>query len=81
MNVFVGEKLGIDPDIWGTVIGMALMLFALLLVPFVDRGEREPTSAAEAFAWKARKWAFLLIALYWIVFLVGVIQNAVAGPG
>ncbi len=81
MNVFVGEHLGVDPDIWGTVIGMTLILCALVFVPFVDRGEREPASFAEAFAWKTRKWAFLLIALYWIVFLIGVIQNAVAGPG
>lgn len=81
MNVFVGEHLGIDPDIWGTVIGMALMLGALLFVPFVDRGEREPASFAEAFSWKTRKWAFLLIALFWIVFLIGVLQNALAGAG
>jgi quinol-cytochrome oxidoreductase complex cytochrome b subunit len=81
MNVFVGEHLGVDPDIWGTVIGMTLVLCALFFVPFVDRGEREPASFAEAFAWKTRKWAFFLIALFWIVFLVGVVQNALAGPG
>lgn len=81
MNVFVGEHLGIEPDIWGTVIGMVLMFCALVFVPFVDRGEREPVNSAEAFSWKARKWAFLLIILYWVVFLIGVIQNAVAGAG
>jgi quinol-cytochrome oxidoreductase complex cytochrome b subunit len=81
MNVFVGEHLGLEPDIWGTVIGMTLMLCALLFVPFVDRGKSEPASFAEALAWKTRKWAFLLIALFWIVFVIGVLQNALAGPG
>src|SRR5262249_26045848 len=37
MNVFFGETLGIEPDIWGTMVGMALMLLALLAVPFLDR--------------------------------------------
>jgi quinol-cytochrome oxidoreductase complex cytochrome b subunit len=81
MNVFVHEHLGIEPDIWGTVVGMTLMICALIFVPFVDRSEREPASFMEAFAWKTRKWAFLLIALYWTVFLIGVVQNALAGPG
>src|SRR5215204_7025596 len=39
MNVFVGEHLGIEPDIWGTVAGMVLMLGALVLIPLVDRGD------------------------------------------
>ena len=75
------ERLGIEPDIGGTVIGMTLTLCALLFVPFVDGGERKPASFAEAFAWETGKWAFLLMALYWMVFLTGVAQNALAGPG
>lgn len=81
MNVFVDEKLGIHPDIWGTAIGMVLMLFALSIVPFVDRGESEPKTMTEVFQWRRRGWAFCAIALFWILFLIGVIQNIVADPG
>jgi len=80
MNVFV-EHLGLKPDIWGTVIAMALMLVSLIAVPFVDREEKEPVSFKEAFDWRKRKWAFIAIALFWAVMIVGVIQNAIAGPG
>ena len=80
MNVFV-EHLGLTPDIWGTVIGMVLMLVALVVIPFVDRGTEEPTSWKEAFDWRKRKWAFLAIGLFWAVIIVGTIQNAIAGAG
>jgi quinol-cytochrome oxidoreductase complex cytochrome b subunit len=80
MNVFVGEHLGIEPDIWGTVVGMALMAGALLVVPFVDRGDKEPASWQEAFNLRRRGWAFLAIAVFWTVMLVGIVQNAIAGP-
>lgn len=81
MNVFVGEHLGLEPDIWGTVIGMALMLGALILIPFVDKGKREPKDTAAVFDWKTRGWAFALVGFFWLIFLIGVIQNAIAGPG
>jgi quinol-cytochrome oxidoreductase complex cytochrome b subunit len=81
MNVFFAEKLGIDPDIWGTIIGMALMLGALILIPFVDRGEHEPDSTAAAFNWRKRGWAFLAMGVFWLVMIVGVVQNAIAEAG
>ncbi len=80
MNIFV-EHLGLTPDIWGTVIAMVLMLGALIAVPFVDREEKEPASWREAFDWHKRTWAFLAIALFWAVMIVGIIQNIIAGPG
>lgn len=81
MNVFVEEKLGIKPDIWGTIVGMALLLGSLLVIPFVDRGAREPDSSATAFNWRTRRWAFLAMALFWLILIVGVVQNAFAGAG
>jgi quinol-cytochrome oxidoreductase complex cytochrome b subunit len=81
MNVFVDEKLGIMPDIWGTIVGMVLLLGSLLVIPFVDRGEREPDSSATAFNWRMRGWAFLAMALFWLILIVGVVQNAFAGAG
>ncbi len=80
-NVFVDDTFGLKPDIWGTVIAMVLMLGALVVVPFVDREEKEPTSFKEAFDWHKRKWAFLAITLFWVVMILGIVQNIVAGPG
>jgi ubiquinol-cytochrome c reductase cytochrome b subunit len=81
INVFFGERLGIEPDIWGTMVGMVLLLGALVVIPFVDRGEAEPDSRAAAFNWRVRGWAFLAMAVFWIVLIVGVIQNAIAEAG
>jgi len=81
MNVFVGEHLGLEPDIWGTVIGMVVMLGALLAVPFLDRVESEPENAGAAFSWRQRGWAFVAMILFWLTMFVGVIQNALAKPG
>ncbi len=81
MNVFVHDVFGIDPDIWGTMVGMALMLGALLIIPFVDRGDRAPEGWTAAFNWRKRGWAFAAMAVFWIVMVIGVLQNAVAGPG
>lgn len=81
MNVFVAQWLGIEPDIWGTIIGMSLMLGALLIIPFIDRGEAEPNSTAAAFNWRKRGWAFLAMGIFWLVLIIGVIQNAVAEAG
>jgi quinol-cytochrome oxidoreductase complex cytochrome b subunit len=81
MNVFVDEKFHLEPDIWGTVIGGALMFGAFLLIPFVDREKEEPKNLKEVFDLKKRGYAYAAMALFWLVFLVGVIQNAVAGAG
>jgi hypothetical protein len=81
MNVFVGEHLGVEPDIWGTMVGMTLMLLALLAIPFVDRSEHEPQGWLKAFAWRQRGWAFGCMGVFWLIMIVGVVQNAVAGAG
>jgi quinol-cytochrome oxidoreductase complex cytochrome b subunit len=81
MNVFVADWLGIEPDIWGTMIGMVLMLGALVVIPFVDPGDREPDSQRSAFDWRKRGWAFAAMAVFWLVLIIGVVQNAVAGAG
>lgn len=81
MNVFFEEHLGIKPDIWGTVAGIVLMTGALIAIPFLDRSDHEPATTAEAFDWRKRGWAFAAMGLFWLVFIVGVIQNAVVGAG
>ncbi len=62
MNVFV-EHVGLTPDIWGTMIGMVLMLGALVAIPFLDRSEHEPESSAETFNLRKRGLAFAAMAL------------------
>ena len=81
VNVFFGTHLGIEPDIWGSIVGTILMTGALLAIPFIDRGDHEPANKAEAFNWRKRGWAFGAIGIFWLVMIVGVIQNAIAGPG
>lgn len=80
MNI-VAANLGIDPDIWGTVIVMALMLVVLLAIPFLDRARSAPTSFAEAFNWRKRGFAFAAMGIFWILLLVGLFVNAVTGEG
>jgi cytochrome b6 len=80
MNI-VAANLGIDPDIWGAVSAMILMLAVLLVIPFVDRGEHEPDSPAAAFNLRKRGWAFLAMGIFWVVMIVGVVQNALAEAG
>ncbi len=80
MNI-TAAGLGIDPDIWGTVIGMGLMLVALLVIPFVDRADREPDSLVAAFNLRKRGWAFLAMGIFWLVLIIGVIQSAIAEAG
>jgi ubiquinol-cytochrome c reductase cytochrome b/c1 subunit len=81
INVFFGERLGIEPDIWGTIVGMVLLLGALVVIPFVDRGEHEPDGPAAAFSLRKRGWAFLAMGVFWLVLAVGVVQNAIAEAG
>lgn len=80
MNI-IAANLGIDPDIWGTLIAMTVLLVALLVIPFVDRGKSEPENTSAAFDWRKRGWAFLAMGVFWIVMIVGVIQNALAEAG
>ena len=81
MNVFVDIWLGIKPDIWGTMIGMVLLLAALVAIPFVDRTDPEPANRAEAFNMRKRGLAFAAMAIFWLILIVGIIQNAVAPGG
>ena len=81
LNVFINEKFEFEPDIWGTVLGTALLFGSLVIIPFVDRGKEEPKNLKEVFDWRKRGYAYVSMAFFWLVFLVGVIQNWVAGPG
>ena len=80
MNI-VAANLGIDPDIWGSIVGMGLLLVVLLVIPFVDRGDKAPDSAAAAFDMRRRGLAFLAMAVFWVVLLVGVLQNQITEAG
>lgn len=81
MNIFVADFLGVDPDIWGTIAGMVLMLGALLIIPFVDRGGSAPETRAQAFDFRKRGVAFAAMGVFWLVMVVGVVTNFFAGPG
>jgi quinol-cytochrome oxidoreductase complex cytochrome b subunit len=65
----------------GTVIGMVIMLGALVLIPFVDRGRGEPRSWAEAFNLRERGWAFALVILFWATLILGTVINEVTPVG
>lgn len=80
MNV-VAANLGIDPDIWGAMLGMGLMLIVLVVIPFVDRGNLEPDSWAAAFNWRKRGWAFLAMSTFWVVLIVGLLVNQLTAAG
>lgn len=81
MNVFFGEDLGIDPDIWGTMVGMALMTLALLAIPFLDRGKTALSGWREVFDRRTRGWAWAAMVLFWLVMILGVVRNFVAEAG
>ena len=80
MNI-VAASLGIDPDIWGTVIAMVVMLGVLLLIPFLDRGLRAPLTRAEAFDWRKRGLAFAAMIIFWVILVVGLFENSVTAAG
>ena len=80
MNI-IAANLGIDPDIWGTVLAMTVMLVALLLIPFIDRAEHEPESTGAAFDLRKRGWAFLAMGVFLVVLIAGVVQNAISEAG
>jgi ubiquinol-cytochrome c reductase cytochrome b subunit len=81
MNRFVSICCNFEPDIWGTVIGMVVMLGALIAIPFVDRSTHEPRSWTEAFDLRRRGVVFGLLALFWVTLIVGTVTNAVTPVG
>ena len=80
MNI-IAANLGIDPDIWGTVMVMLVMLAALVAIPFLDRGREPPTTSTEAFDWRKRGVAFVAMGLFWILLIVGLLQNLLTAEG
>jgi len=80
MNI-IAAKLGIDPDIWGAIIGMVLLLAALLLIPFLDRRPHEPESRSEAFSLRQRGLAFLAMGVFLVVLVAGVVQSFIQDVG
>ena len=81
MNRFVAIVFHLEPDIWGTVIGMLIMLGTLIAIPFVDRLRHEPHSWREAFNLRKRGVAFGLITLFWVTMIIGTVTNAVTPVG
>jgi quinol-cytochrome oxidoreductase complex cytochrome b subunit len=80
MNI-IAAALGVDPDIWGTIIAMAVMLGVLLLIPFLDRGLRAPMSRAEAFDWRKRGLAFAAMIVFWVILIGGVVVSQLTAEG
>ena len=80
MNI-VAAQLGIDPDIWGTMLVMLLMLGVLLAIPFLDRGKHAPLSRLEAFDLRKRGLAFAAMSIFWVLLVVGLVVNAVTAEG
>ncbi|MDP9281901.1 MAG: cytochrome b N-terminal domain-containing protein [Chloroflexota bacterium] len=78
MNVLFGQDLGIEPDIWGTVFGMAVMTVALVAIPFLDRGKKGLASWREALDLRTRGWAWLAMAVFWLVMVLGMVRNFIA---
>jgi quinol-cytochrome oxidoreductase complex cytochrome b subunit len=81
MNRFVVIAFNLEPDIWGTVIGMGLMTAALVAIPYLDRGTLEPTSWGEALNLRERGWAFAAMILFWAVMIIGVLTNIITPKG
>lgn len=81
MNRLVAILFHMEPDIWGTVIGMVLMFLGVVLVPFVDRAKQVPRSWADALNLRQRGWAYLGIAVFWVVMIAGVATNAITPIG
>jgi quinol-cytochrome oxidoreductase complex cytochrome b subunit len=81
MNVLFGEEFGIDPDIWGTLVGMTLMTLGLLAIPFLDRGKTAITSWREARDLRTRGLAWGAMTLFWLIMIVGVVRNYFATAG
>jgi len=80
MNVIVAN-LGIDPDIWGSVLGMVLMFGSILVIPFLDRRTTEPRGWAAAFDLRKRGWAFSAMAIFWLILILGLVASAITEAG
>ena len=80
MNVVVAN-LGVDPDIWGSAVGMLLLFAALVAVPFLDRGKGTPKGWAAAFDLRTRGWAFAAIVVFWFILLLGTVASAITEAG
>jgi quinol-cytochrome oxidoreductase complex cytochrome b subunit len=81
LNRFVAIFFNLQPDIWGTVIGMALIAIALVAIPYIDRGGSiEPKNWVEAMS-KKRSWAFFAMAVFWLVLIIGTITNLITPIG
>jgi len=82
LNRFVAIFFNLQPDIWGTVIGMGIITVALVAIPYLDRGGSiEPHSWAEALSIHKRGWAFFAMAVFWLVIIIGTITNAITPIG
>ena len=82
MNRFVTIAFGMEPDIWGTVIGMVLMAGALIAIPYLDRGGPDaPRNWTEALSLRRRGWAFMAIAVFWVVMIIGTLTNIITPVG
>jgi quinol-cytochrome oxidoreductase complex cytochrome b subunit len=81
MNRFVTIAFHLEPDIWGTMLGILLMTAALVVIPFVDRGASEPHSWEEALSLRRRGWAYLAMAVFWVILIIGTITNIVSPKG
>ena len=81
MNVLFGENFGIEPDICGTVFGMAVPTLALVAIPFLDKGKTQLTSWREALDRRTRGRAWLARAIFWLVLVVGMVRNFFAEAG
>ena len=80
MNI-IAANFGIDPDIFGAMVGMLVLLIALLIIPFVDRARHEPESVASAFNLRQRGWAFTAMAVFWIVLVAGTVVSLITEVG
>jgi ubiquinol-cytochrome c reductase cytochrome b subunit len=80
MNILFAQ-LGIDPDIWGTIVGMAILLLVLLIIPFIDRGKLAPATVREAFDVRKRGWAFAAMIVFWVVLAGGLAVNFFTAEG
>ncbi len=82
MNRFVNIAFGMEPDIWGTIIGMVLMTAALVAIPWLDRGgDVEPRSWGETLSLQRRGWAYLAMVVFWAILIIGTVTNLVTPVG
>ncbi len=82
MNRFVTIAFNLEPDIWGTVMGIGLMTTALIAIPFLDRGgSAEPANWRQALSLRRRGGAFVAMAVFWAVLVTGTVTNIVTPKG